>query len=199
LAGRFIKLGAGGEVGEGMVGWQLWLTAVPLPLILYVAYAAIGWPISIKQRVASELEWITERGCATCPLSKVCLPLYQILISLTYIAFLLTVYGIPSVFFGSRGAFIGAVVFSLAIILLLLPEYIKIARRGQYLPALLASMYQVFAVLAMTLLWLYSPTVFALVVAADNALRALAAWWLVKSCVQGSCTQLFYKAGGCWW
>jgi hypothetical protein len=176
----FYKAGGCREAEEKMVGWQLGLTIVPLPLILYVAYTAIGWLDFIKKRVEDELEWIMERGCAACPLSKVCLPLYQVLYSLAYIVISLVVYGIPSIFFGSLGAFIGATV----VILINLPTCIKFARTGRFLLALLMLMYQVFGALAMALLWLYNPIVFALVVAADYTLQALAAWWLVGSRVQ---------------
>jgi hypothetical protein len=165
---------------EEMVGWQLWLTAVPLPLILYAACAAIWWPILIKHRVESELERIIKGDCADLPL-KVFLPLYQILYSIIFVALLLAVYGIPSIFFGPRGAFISAAVAIAILILVNLPWYVKNARSGLLLAALLIQMLQVLGVLAMTLLWLYSPITFALVVAADNALQALVAWRLAHA------------------
>jgi len=161
-----------------MVGWQLVPTdvqSVPLPLVLYAACAAIWSPILINHRVESELERIAQWG----RVPKVIIPLYQILYSILFVAFLLAVYGIPYIFFGPRGAFISAAVAIAVLILANLPWYVKNARSRELLVGLLIQMLQVLAVLALTLLWLYSQFVFTLVVATDNALQALVAWRLV--------------------
>jgi hypothetical protein len=161
---------------------MVWLqpAEIPLPLILYAAYSAVGWPSFVKWRAASVLEWVAERGCAACPLSKYCVPLYQILLSSLPAALLLALFGALSALFGAWGAAAAAVTATL--ILTGLPALYERARAGRLSLrlALLALAHQALGACAMALLWLSSPAVFALTVVADDALQALAAWWLVR-------------------
>ena len=151
-------------------------TASPLPLILYAVYSALGWRHIVRDRVASELEWISERGCAACPMSRYCVPLYQLLYSLASALILLAAFGIPHVLLGGRGATVGAA----AVILFALLGFLKSARSGRLLRALAVLAYHALGACAMALLWLYNPAVFALAIAVDNALQALAAWLVVS-------------------
>jgi len=162
-----------------MVVWRS-AAAEALPLVLYAAYSALGWRHTVRDRAASELEWISERGCAACPMSRYCVPLYQLLYSLAGALILLAAFGIPHVLLGGRGAAVGAA----AVVLSALLGFLKSARSGRLPRALAALAYHALGACAMALLWLHDPAVFALAIAADNALQALAAWLVVSHAIR---------------